>query len=144
MPASFVRLDAVESGIVAAGLSTFESLGPAGYAVAHHIVRSCLGAGLHVVVDAVNPVRAAREAWRDLGRACGADALLVEVRCSDVNEHRRRVESRTADLPGHQVPSWNDLEGFHFEEWPDADLRADTALSANSAVDAILEALAKR
>lgn len=144
MPASFVRLDAIESGVVAAGLSTFESIGPAGYAVAHQIVRSGLGAGLHVVVDAVNPVAAARDGWRDLGGECGADVLLVEVRCDDVVEHRRRVESRTADLPGHQVPSWNDVAGLRFEEWPDADLHADTSRSTGSVVDAILATIAER
>ncbi len=142
MPATFVRLDAIESGIVAAGLSTFESIGPAGYVVAHHVARSAIGGGLHVVVDAVNPVAASRNGWRDLARECGAGVLLVEVCCGDEDEHRRRVESRTADLPGHQVPNWDDVEALGFEDWPDSDLCVDTSQSTVSVVDAILEAVA--
>ena len=78
------------------------------------------------------------------GPRIAADVLLVEVRCGDVDEHRRRVESCAADLPGHRCPSWDDVAGVRFEEWFDADLHVDTSSSTVSVVEAILEALAER
>jgi hypothetical protein len=33
----------------------------------------------------------------------------VEVVCSDQVEHRRRVESRAADIAGHRVPTWQEV-----------------------------------
>ncbi len=70
MPANFVRLDAIETGIDRAGLVPGGGLGVGGYVVANQTVRSMLRERLDVVVDAVNPVGAARE------RSSTAHALI--------------------------------------------------------------------
>ncbi|CAN5406259.1 hypothetical protein BH24ACT9_BH24ACT9_06870 [soil metagenome] len=63
--ASYVRLDAIESGLIDAGLVPDQAgVGAAGYLVANRVAESCLRAGLDVVADAVNPVQVAREGWR--------------------------------------------------------------------------------
>ncbi|MDQ4039377.1 MAG: AAA family ATPase, partial [Actinomycetota bacterium] len=68
--ASYVRVDAIESALLTAGLVPDQpSVGTAGYVVANRVARSCLLAGLDVVVDAVNPVEVARQGWRELGAA---------------------------------------------------------------------------
>lgn len=51
----------------------------------------------------------------------------VELVCSDLAEHRRRVESRTADVPGLVLPNWEKVVARDYSPWLDADLRMDTA-----------------
>jgi hypothetical protein len=49
------------------------------------------------------------------------------VVCSDPAEHRRRVESRLPDIPGHVLPIWDDVMQQHFEPWTGDHLILDTA-----------------
>jgi hypothetical protein len=56
------------------------------------------------------------------------ESLDVEVICSDQAEHRRRVESRIADIPGHVVPTWQDVIERDYHPWDDVRrLIVDTA-----------------
>ena len=58
-------------------------------------------------------------------------SLDVEVTCSDQAEHRRRVESRVADIPGHQVPTWQDVIERDYYPWDDQSrLIIDTAITS--------------
>ena len=93
---------------------------------------------LDVVVDAVNPVAAARHGWADVADELGVDCLFIEVVCSDAELHRRRIEARRADLPGHEMPTWHDVTRLDYEPWPDADMVVDTADSDDGAVEAIV------
>jgi len=54
-------------------------------------------------------------------------AVEVEVVCWDADEHRRRVETRVADIAGHKQPSWDDVLARDNETWGQADLVVDTA-----------------
>jgi hypothetical protein len=63
-----------------------------------------------VVADAVNNVMAARQGWVILARDCAVPLRFVQVVCSDKSEHRRRVETRTAEMPGHDVPTWQQVQ----------------------------------
>lgn len=38
----------------------------------------------------------------------GVRAVDVEIVCSDVDEYRRRVESRSTDIAGHRLPTWTE------------------------------------
>ena len=134
--ANFVRVDSVETGIVRAGLTSSADTGIAGYAVAHQVVRSMLLEGLDVVVDAVNPIAVARRAWVDLAGELDVDHLHVahlgiEVVCSDERLHRSRIESRRPDLPGHVMPTWDDVVSLEYEPWTDADMTLDSATSVD-------------
>jgi len=136
--ANFVRIDAIETGIALAAFGPSRAVGAAGYQIGHQIVRSMLLERLDVVVDAVNPVAAARKGWVDLAAEFDVDHLLVEVTCSDLDLHRRRVEERSADLPGHEMPTWNDVIRLAYEPWPDVDVVVDSADSDDGAVEAIV------
>ena len=50
----------------------------------------------------------------------------IEIVCSDQAEHRRRVESRIADIVGHQLPTWQQVCTREYESWP-ASIVIDTA-----------------
>jgi len=45
--------------------------------------------------------------------------VQVETTLPHPAEHRRRVEARTADIPGHEVPSWAEVEGLAWTPWDD-------------------------
>jgi chloramphenicol 3-O-phosphotransferase len=68
--------------------------------------------------------------------------IEVEIVCSDATEHRRRVESRQADIAGHVLPSWLDVVERDYHAWDRDRLEVDTAASDVSAsVRAIVDRL---
>jgi predicted kinase len=107
--------------------SGIDVVGAAGYVIANTLARANLQLGHIVVVDCVNPVTASRNGWRNI--ACGATAGLVEIEivCSDLDEHRRRVEARSVDIPGLVLPTWADVRTRTFEPWTGDHLVLDTA-----------------
>lgn len=107
--ATYLRIDTIESAIVWA-LMPFRD-NPVGYVVAERVAADQLVAGRDVVADAVNGVAAARAGWVALAARTGAALRFVEVRCSDVAEHRRRVEGREPEMPGPGVPTWEQVAG---------------------------------
>lgn len=143
--ACFVRIDAIESGLVVAGLVADQaSVGSAGYTVANRVAASSLRAGLDVVVDGVNPVEPAREAWRVLAAELGAALLFVEVVCSDQDQHRRQVEEREADLAGWVVPDWQAVLDREYEPWQGPRLVIDNVGDPELSVDAIVSHASSR
>ena len=54
----------------------------------------------------------------DAAAPTGAALRFAEVRCSDLAEHRRRVEDREPEMPGHGVPTWEQVLRRRYEPWP--------------------------
>jgi predicted kinase len=80
--------------------------GFAAYGVVAALAGVQLEIGHHVIIDAVNPVAAARRLWIELAERAGVPLRVVEVVCGDEAEHRRRVESRhAAHDPGPTTPA---------------------------------------
>lgn len=137
--ASYIRVDAIESPLVAGGIVAGQSgLGIAGYVVANRMAESCLRAGLDVVVDAVNPVEAARAGWRALAADLGSALLFVEVVCSDLDRHRRQVQDRVTDLDGWSVPDWQAVLDLDYEPFQGPRLVIDNLGGREQSVDTIL------
>jgi hypothetical protein len=69
-----------------------------------------------------------RNAWRQI--AANAMSLVVEVEtiCSDEGEHRRRVDTRTGDITGLPLPTWQQVAGRDYEAWNRAHIVIDTAI----------------
>jgi len=129
--AAYLRIDAIEQAIrAAAGLG--EDVGAIGYEAAYALAVANLALGSLVVADSVNPIATTREAWRQVAKRNGSRLLEVEIVCSDKAEHRRRVESRRADIPALRLPSWEEVVAREYEAWPDATLVIDTASSSIS------------
>lgn len=125
--AVLLRVDTIEQALLARdpGLP----IGTLGYELARKLAFDNLSVGAHVIADCVNPVEAARQAWKELATMHGSGRLLVSIRCSDVREHQRRVEGRAPDIEGHQLPSWAAVREMKFDPLPDADLAIDTAVT---------------
>jgi predicted kinase len=80
-----------------------------------------------VISDSVNPVRDSRDAWLAVAHRTGSRILEVEFVCSDVEAHRRRVETRRADIPGLKLPTWEKVVAREYEPWSRDHLVIDTA-----------------
>ena len=138
--ATFLRADDIEFAIHASGVVPGD-MGPAGYMVGYALAEANLKLGQTVVADSVNPLCITREAWRLAATAASAPVLEVEIICSDRDEHRRRVETRTSDIPGFTVPDWAAVVARHYEPWPEPHMVIDTAsISASDAAAQIIDA----
>jgi predicted kinase len=143
--AAYLRIDVIEVAMtVGLGLPKDGDIGPAGYIVAYDVARSNLALGVPVVADSVNPVPETRAAWRAVAADAGAPCLEVEVVCSDLAEHRRRVEVRLDDPAALQPPTWAEVEARAYAPWPEAQLRLDSAvLSVTESAALVCEAAAR-
>ena len=80
--------------------------GFAAYGVVAAMAEVQLGIGHSVIIDAVNPVKAARQMWVELAERMAVSLRVVEVVCGDDAEHRRRVEARYAARDHDGIPDW--------------------------------------
>ena len=100
LKATHLRIETIEQAILASGVPAY-AVGSTGYAVAQAIAEANIGDDRIVVADCVNPVAASRLGWRAVATRTVRLLVEVEVICSDVDEHRRRVMTRRADISGH-------------------------------------------
>lgn len=122
--AVYLRIDTVEQAIRDGGGRIH---GPEGFMVAYAFAADNLRLGPSVVADSVNPLAITRAAWRSVAAEAGAPFVEIEVICPDAAEHRRRVETRTADIAGFELPTWANVIGREYEPWDTARVFVDTA-----------------
>lgn len=141
--ATYLRIDSIEQAIRESGVCK-GSLDDAGYRVAYEVAKDNLRHGRVVVADSVNPIPLTREAWRSVAEQAGVVVVEIELVCSDVEEHRRRVESRVADIPGFKVPTWQEVvDRDYSSNWGREHHVIDTAgRTAEECVAAVRELLA--
>jgi predicted kinase len=132
--AAYLRIDTIEQAIAgfAARENSAEALHHAvtwglGYDVAYAVARDLLRQGAYVLAECVNPLTITRHAWRDVAEAAGARLVEVELVCSDPAEHERRATTRTTDIPGLTLPTWQDILEREYEPWDRAHVVLDTA-----------------
>ncbi|GGS62387.1 AAA family ATPase [Streptomyces cinerochromogenes] len=121
-----LRVDTIEQAIVRSGAAQ-RPLGPVGYTVGYALAEEHLRQGLTVIAESVNPLSVTRDAWRDTAVAAGVRVVEVEVVCSDTAEHRRRVTSRSADIPDLPLPDWQQVVDREYEPWDRERVVVDTA-----------------
>jgi predicted kinase len=124
LPGVYLRIDVIEQSL--RNFNGHDVTGE-GYAVARALAESNLLIGHTVIADAVNPIPLTREAWRTVGLKNSVKTVEIEVICSDKAEHKRRVEERTADIPGHEVPIWQKVLDREYHPWDTKDITIDTA-----------------
>ena len=99
----------------------------AGYRVGYAIAEDNLRAGLTVIADSVNPIQITRDQWITVASNARQKAMEVEIKCSDLVEHQRRVETRLADIAGHLMPTWHEVSTVDYHPWNREHLVIDTA-----------------
>ena len=118
-----IRVDSIEQALRAAG---WEVRGE-GYRVAQAVAEDNLRLGHIVIADSVNPWPVTRAEWRAVAEQAGVPSLDVEVTCTDLDEHRRRVESRVPEIAGHRLPTWQEVLARDYHPWDRDRLVVDTA-----------------
>jgi predicted kinase len=128
MQAVYLRIDSVEQAIrdtPGTRLPVCEE----GYRVTYAVAEDNLRLGRTVIADSVNPLRVTRDSWKDVGQRTRAAFIEVEAICSDAGVHRRRVETRTSDIAGLPLPSWEEVIAREYEPWHRDRIVIDTARS---------------
>jgi predicted kinase len=135
LAAVYLRIDSIEHAMREAGWQIESE----GYRVARAVAEDNLRLGRIVLADCVNPWPLTRSEWRAVADRAGVPTLEVEIVCSDPHEHRRRVETRTADIPGHRLPTWQEIVARDYREWDTHPVVIDTArLTVEQAVRSIV------
>lgn len=126
--APVLAVDAAEAAMWRSGIDATQrdAVGLAAYAVVHTAAAAALDAGHTVVVDAVNAVAPARDAWRGLAREHGVALRWIEVVCSDPMLHRARLEGRGSRYAELAEPTWSQVQARVVEPWDDDRLVLDS------------------
>ncbi|HLK56489.1 MAG TPA: AAA family ATPase [Chthonomonadaceae bacterium] len=119
-----LRVDTIEQALREAG---GPMIGPEGYHIAYRLAADNLALALNVVADTVNPLQVTRLAWREVALRAGAPFVEIEVICSNEAEHRARVETRSPDIIGFQLPTWEEVVKRAYERWDTERILLDTA-----------------
>ncbi len=140
-----LSVDPVEAAIWRAGVSRDEPTGLAAYVVVEALAAEQLALGHDVIIDAVNGVEPARDQWRRLAERTGSALRFIEVRCSDEEEHRRRLEGRARGIDGFPEPSWESVRARRagFDCWRDDRLVLESMTSLADNVQLALAYLAE-
>jgi len=128
LSAVYLRIDTIEQAVRQARLAG-DDVGPAGYVIAYALAKENLRpAGRIVVADAVNPVQLTRNSWRDIAAAAACSLFEIELICSDRDEHRRRIETRSGEGDGLPPVTWQQVIDHDYEPWDRPHLVLDTAI----------------
>jgi len=106
--AVYVRIDSIVQAIRASAIAS-PSLDDVGYRGAYGVAERNLRTDRVVGADSVNPLQVTRDAWLNVAKRIEGKTIKIEVTCSDLNQHRRRVKTRVTDIPGLIMPAWADI-----------------------------------
>lgn len=114
LKATYLRIDTIEQGL--RDLCSFQVEGE-GYRLAYRIAGDNLRLGQTVVSDSCNPIELTRREWEWVARDAGVPFVNIEVICSNNEEHRRRVASRSTEIDGLQLPTWKEVQNREYHNW---------------------------
>jgi len=126
LAATYLRIDSIEQALRETGVK----VGAEGYAIANALAAENLKLGRFVIADCVNPVMASRAAWRQTASQTSACIIEIEMICTEPALHRQRVESRSSDIEGLKLPTWDDVVNRAYEPWDREHLVLDTAVGS--------------
>ena len=112
--ATYLRIDTIEQAL--RELCSIDVQGE-GYRLAYRVAADNLRLGASVVADSCNPIELTRREWERVAVSAGARWVNVEVVCSDLREHRRRVETRHGTVPGLRLPTWQEVVEREYHAW---------------------------
>lgn len=123
-----LSIDPIEAAMWRSHIPT-DMTGMAAYEIAAAIAEENLKLGLTVIVDAVNPVAAARATWVRLAERQKTSLIFIECYCSDLNIHRKRIENRVRGIAGMPEITWERVEErrAEYEPWSMDRITLDTA-----------------
>ncbi len=124
LKAVYLRVDTVEQGLI--DLCNYKVEGE-GYRLSYRVASDNLELGNIVVSDSCNPISLTRREWQEVASSRGIPYTNIEIVCSDIEEHRKRVESRATDIDGLILPGWQAVVDREYEQWKTERIKVDTA-----------------
>ena len=112
--AVYLRIDTIEQTLRNQGFNTIYD---EGYQVAFMVASDNLKLGLSVIADSTNPVNESRAAWRKAAITANARFIEIEIICSDIREHKQRIDTRVSDIPALQLPTWDSVVTRQYQHW---------------------------
>jgi predicted kinase len=123
--AVYLRIDEIDAAIWA--IDPDRDIGPESYHIAASLAASNLELGHTTIIDCVNPWEITREIFTAAAKRSQVRFLGVEIICSNLAEHRARVEAREMDVPGLETPDWQKVLSRDYTPWTAANVTLDTA-----------------
>ena len=80
-----------------------------------------------MVADSCNTIEHTRREWENVAASTDAEFVNIEVRCSDTEEHRRRIELRATTIDGLKLPDWQAVIDREYHDWSVDRVIIDTA-----------------
>lgn len=131
-------IDTLEHSLAASGAVVLANLGPDGYLVLAALAVDNMNNCLAVIVDCINLLTPLTIFGGERRRKL-AECFCIEAFCSDLQEHRRRVEELQPDAFSIAPPTWREVEEREYHPWLDVALRLDTGvLTPEEAVELAL------
>ncbi len=124
--ATYLRIDTIEQ-VLRDSSTMSRAINDEGYRVAYAVAEDNLRLGGTVIADSVNPIQLSRDAWIGVAHRARARAVEVEVICSDPELHRQRVETRSIDIRGLRLPTWEEVISREYEPWEREHIVIDTS-----------------
>src|SRR5262245_38037712 len=112
--AVYARIDTIEQAL--RDLCSIDVQGE-GYRLAYRVAADNLRLGNSVVADSCNPIELTRREWERVAVDTGARYVNIEIVCSDLREHRRRVENRLGTVAGLRLPTWREVAEREYHGW---------------------------
>ncbi len=122
--AAYVQVDTVEQAL--RDLCDCDVYGE-GYELSYRAASDTLSVGVNVVADSCNTIELTRSKWMSVATHIGARFVNIEVVCSDLMEHRRRLETRRDDIKNLPQLSWDSVVNRECDEWLSERIVVDTA-----------------
>ena len=99
---------------------------------------------MDVVADSCNTIELTRRQWEQVAIDNGSDFVNIETICTDAEEHRRRIESRSSNIEGLKLPTWQSVKDREYHDWSTDRIVVDTAgQSVNPCLDLLIQSMAK-
>lgn len=112
--------------------------------VAYSLARENLQLGGTVIADSVNLLALTRDTYREIALSTRTDYLEIEIVCSDIIEHRKRVETRVSEVEGLTLPDWKQVTDLVYEPWSREHLVLDSySLSSDESVSRNIDVLSQ-
>jgi predicted kinase len=122
-----LSVDPIESSIIKSGIKKSFETGLAAYLVAETLAAEHLELGISVIIDAVSPVKEARDMWDSLAEKYNIKKIVIECTL-DEKIHKQRIQARVRSLYGIPEVTWKDVEKRKKEylEWREKRLVLNT------------------
>lgn len=120
----YLRIDTIEQAL--RDLCTID-IQAEGYRLSYRIAQDNLTLGCSIVADSCNPISLTRKEWEDVAKLSGAHFENIEVVCSSLSVHKKRIEDRKSSIRNLKLPSWSDVVLREDHTWNSARLAIDTA-----------------